>query len=93
MALLFEWDEKKARANKKKHGITFELAATIFSDPNAITIFDNSSSSTEDRYVTIGLTPVGPLVIVCHTDRRNRIRINSARKASLRERKQYEEGI
>ena len=93
MALVFEWDEKKARANKKKHGVSFEIAATIFGDPNAITVYDDSSSQKEDRYVTIGLSSVGPLIVVCHTDRSNRIRIISARKATRNERKQYEEGI
>lgn len=69
------------------------MAATIFGDPNAITIYDDSGSRQEDRYVTIGLSDVGPLVVVCHTDRNNRIRIISARKATAKERRQYEEGI
>lgn len=93
MELLFEWDEKKARTNKKKHGVSFESAATIFGDPNAITVLDHSSSQDEDRYVTIGMSVVGPLIVVCHTDRNHRIRIISARKANAQERKQYEEGI
>lgn len=93
MSLVFEWDERKARANKKKHGVSFEIAATIFEDPNAVTIYDDSNSKDEDRYVTIGVSASGPMVVVCHTDRRNRMRIISARKATTREKKQYEEGI
>lgn len=93
MPLLFEWDEKKARSNQRKHSVSFEVASTAFGDPNAITIFDDASSADEDRYVTIGMTAQGPLVVVCHTDRRNRIRIISARKATLQEKRQYEEGI
>ena len=93
MSLLFEWDANKARANLRKHGISFEVAATVFGDPNAITVYDDSRSPEEDRYVTIGLSAAGPLVVVCHTDRNNRIRIISARKATTKERRQYEEGI
>lgn len=93
MSLVFEWDEKKARANHKKHGVSFELGSTIFGDPHAVTIYDHSHSHNEDRYVTIGMSDLGPLIVVCHTDRSNRIRIISARKATTKEKRNYEEGI
>ena len=91
--ITFEWDERKARSNLAKHRISFENAATVFSDPNAITIYDDSHSTGEHRYATIGHTVYGNIVVVAHTDRNNRIRIISARKASAKERKEYEEGI
>jgi uncharacterized DUF497 family protein len=93
MALTFEWDERKARRNYDKHNVTFEEAATIFGDPGALTIYDDSHSQQEDRYVTIGMSDKAVLVVVCHTDKKNRIRIISARKATKNERRQYEEGI
>lgn len=76
-----------------KHRISFENAVTVFGDPNAITIYDDLHSKNEDRYVTLGQASTGPIVLVCHTDRNNRIRIISARKATLKEKRQYEEGI
>jgi len=89
MKLLFEWDAAKARSNFKKHGITFEEATTVFGDPRAITIKSDSLSN-EARFVTIGLSGVGTLIIVVvHTDRNDRIRLISARPASRTERKQY----
>lgn len=93
MSLVFEWDEKKARANHQKHGVSFELGSTVFGDPHAVTILDYSHSLKEERYVTIGMSDLGPLIVVCHTDRGNRIRIISARKATKIEKRQYEEGI
>lgn len=91
--LTFEWDEKKARANLAKHRISFENAATVFGDPNAITIYDDSHSTNEHRYATMGYTIQGSLIVVTHTDRGNRIRIISARKTTAREKRNYEEGI
>ena len=93
MGLIFEWNERKARANFRKHGISFEEAASVFGDPNAVTIYDVSHSTDEERFVTIGVSSKGPLVVTCHTDRGDRIRLISARKASAKERRQYEEGI
>lgn len=91
--LTFEWDEKKARGNLAKHRISFENAASIFRDTNSITIFNELNSKVEDRYVTIGLSLFGQLLVVCHTDRHSRIRIISARKATSKERKEYEKRI
>ena len=94
MSLLqFEWDKNKAKANLRKHRVSFELAATVLGDPPAITILDDLSSRDEDRYVTMGLSSIGSLLVVCHSDRGNKIRIINARKATAREKRQYEEGI
>ena len=88
----FEWDLAKARANFAKHHVSFEEATTVFGDPLSITFADPDHSTDEDRYVIIGTTPVGRLLIVAHTDRRDRIRIISAREAMPRERRAYERG-
>jgi len=88
--LIFEWDEKKASQNVKKHGVSFEEAATVFGDPFSITIYDPLHSKDEDRFVILGLSNKNRLLVVVHTDRYNKIRIISARKATKRERKQYE---
>ena len=91
MALLFEWDSRKARSNKKKHGITFEEASTIFGDILSITIDDPGHSLGEDRFVTVGTSVSGRLIVVVHTEQADIIRIISARKATRHERKQYEQ--
>ena len=88
--LLFEWDEKKAYKNIKKHGVSFEEAATVFGDPLSITIYDPLHSKDEDRFVILGMSNKNRILVVIHTDRNDRIRIISARKASKKERKQYE---
>ena len=90
MALLFEWDASKARINLKKHAISFEEATSIFGDARAITIGAPILDG-EERFVTVGFSTKGRLVVVAHTDRNDRIRIISARKASRHERQQYEE--
>lgn len=92
MSLVFEWDEKKAEQNIKKHRIAFEDAATVFGDPLSLTIDDPLHSTVERRFVTMGFSLRGRLVVVVHTDRSDRIRIISARKATARERIIYEEG-
>ncbi len=92
MALQFEWDRKKAQSNKKKHGITFEGASTIFGDPLSITILDPAHSISEDRFITIGTSINNKLIVVVHTDRDDIIRIISARKATRDEKNQYEQG-
>lgn len=90
MALFFEWDNRKAQSNKKKHGITFEEASTVFGDPLSVTIPDPGHSAGEDRFVTLGLSVNNKLIIVVHTDRNDTIRIISARAATRYEREQYE---
>ncbi len=85
----FEWD--KAARNLDKHGISFHDAATVFGDPLAITYYDPAHSDDEDRYLTFGHASDGKLLVVFHTDRGNKTRIISARPATRKERKQYEQ--
>jgi len=89
MSLRFEWDPRKAASNARKHGVTFDEAATSFGDPRSITIADPEHSLAEFRFVTIGLSLRGRLLVVVHTDRDRSIRIVSARKATRREAEQY----
>ena len=91
MGITFEWDGKKARANLRKHGVSFEEASTALGDPLSMTISDPVHSLLEDRYVTLGLSSRGRLLVVVLTERADRIRIMSARTASRRERRTYEE--
>ena len=93
MALTFEWDSRKARSNFAKHGVRFEEAAPIFGDPLALTIADPDHSLGQDRDVSMGRAFDDKLLIVVHTDRGDNIRIISARRASRRERKSYEENV
>lgn len=88
----FEWDERKAVANQRKHGVSFDEAATVFGDPLAFTFFDPDRSEGEFRFITFGLSWTNRLLVISHADRDNRIRIISARRATRRERKIYEEG-
>ena len=91
MALLFEWDSRKAQSNKKKHGITFEEASTVFGDILSITIDDPVHSVGEDRFVTVGTSVNERLIVAAHTEHDDIIRIISARKATRNERNQYEQ--
>jgi len=91
MALKFEWDPQKAEANRKKHGVSFDEASTIFGDPLAVTIADPDHSEREDRLLLLGRSKTGTLLVVAHTERGERIRLISARKATRRERRDYEE--
>lgn len=88
----FEWDEDKARANEAKHGVSFPEAASVFADPLAVTFDDPRHSADEDRYLTIGLSAAGRVLIVSHTDRGTATRVISARVASRGEREGYEDG-
>ena len=90
MPLSFEWDEKKARANAAKHGVAFEEAATVFADTRSLTIPDPAHSQVEDRFIILGVSEAGKLLVVVHTERGDHLRIISARRASRRERKDYE---
>jgi uncharacterized DUF497 family protein len=92
MGLSFEWDEDKAKANIKKHKVSFEEASTVFGDPLSRTIFDPLHSDEEDRFIILGESNRRRLLVVVLTDRDERIRIISARTATRRERKDYEEG-
>ena len=85
----YEWDTAKARRNLEKHGVEFADAALALEDPLALTIRDPDSVG-EERFVSLGVDPVGRLIVVAHAWRGERIRIISARKATRRERKSYE---
>ena len=90
----FEWDSQKARKNLKRHGVTFERAATIFTDRSALSEFDESHSDAEERWITLGLDQSGVLLVVAHTFREEtessaRLRIISARKSTKREEEEY----
>jgi uncharacterized DUF497 family protein len=91
----FEWDNAKARSNQGKHGVGFEEAATVFKDARALTIFDAEHRMEEERWITLGISGGGRLLVVCHTFKKVDdgviIRIFSSRKANKREIKQYEE--
>jgi len=88
----FEWDDTKAEANERKHGVPFAEAMTVFADPLSLTGYDPDHSVNEDRYITMGLSATGRLLIVSHADRGNLVRIISAREATRGERKDYEDG-
>ena len=90
MGLLFEWDISKAKTNVVKHDISFEEAATVFGDEQSLTIDDITHSVIEKRKVTMGRSAKNHLLVVVHTERGEHIRIISARKASKKERLQYE---
>ena len=91
--MVYEWDAKKAKGNRRKHRISFEDAATVFLDPLALTFPDPDHSIGEEREITIGRSGRQQVVFVSHCRRGDRVRIISARKTTRGERKQYEEGI
>lgn len=86
----FVWDREKAARNHRKHGLSFEEACTAFGDPLSVTIPDPDHSDEEDRFVLMGQTSGGLLVVVVHTERGDNIRIVSARRATRAERRTYE---
>ena len=88
----FEWDENKDVANQRKHGVSFDEAVTVFGDPLAIDFSDPDHSLGEYRFLTFGMSRFGRLLVVCHTDRGDDVRLINAREATRRERKIYEEG-
>ncbi|MBD2124115.1 MULTISPECIES: BrnT family toxin [Trichocoleus] len=88
----FEWDSNKAASNVQKHGVEFQEAATVFGDVLSATFPDPDHSIRENRYVTIGLSRYGRLLVVSHADRNDRTRIISAREATRQERRFYAEG-
>lgn len=91
--LQYEWDPTKTKMNLRKHGVAFKDAATVFKDPLSITTFDPDHSEEEDRFITFGFAASGRLLMVAHTDRRDRIRILSARELTRGERETYEEEV
>ena len=92
----FEWDPNKARSNTKKHGVRFEQAATVFHDPRMISLYDDEHSEIEDRWITLGMSASGGVLVVHHTfdESENdnvRVRVFSSRKAIPSEINQYME--
>ena len=88
----FEWDDAKAEANERKHGVTFSEAMTVFGDPVSVTGYDPKHADDEDRFLTMGKSLADRLLVVSHKDRGDSIRVISARVATRRERKDYEDG-
>jgi uncharacterized protein len=89
--LRFTWDPNKAMANRRRHGISFQEASSAFSDPLSLTIPDTLHAVGEDRFVLMGQTDRGTLVVVVHLDHGDEIRLISARRAMPHERRAYEE--
>ncbi len=87
----FDWNPDKAIQNVRKHGVSFEEAATVFTDPLSQMFFDHEHSDDESRYVTMGMSGRKRLLVVGHTERGKEIRIITARLATKKERKSYEE--
>ena len=89
----FEWDERKAATNRRKHGVSFEEARAVFLDEDALQIPDPEHSEDEDRFIMLGLSSRLRVLVVCHCYREDDqlIRIISARKADRGERRQYDE--
>ena len=88
----FEWDSQKAEANRRKHGVSFDEAASVFLDPLAVSGPDPDHSIGENRFITFGHSSIGRLIAVHHTHRPGTIRLFSARRMTRGERKLYEEG-
>jgi uncharacterized DUF497 family protein len=87
-----EWDEEKAAANLAKHGVSFAEAKTVFDDPLYVDFYDPDHSSEEQRYIIIGASPQGRLLLVSYTERADAARLISARDVTRGEREAYEEG-
>jgi uncharacterized DUF497 family protein len=87
----FEWDATKAEANRRKHGVMFDEAITAFSDPLAVLLPDPDHSIGEQRYLVLGTSTQGRLLVVSVAERPPRTRLISARRATRKERRQYEE--
>lgn len=88
---IFEWKNQKANANKKKHGVSFEEAKSVFYDDFAIQFFDTENSNDEERFLMLGKSHLSRFLLVCHCEKNEGevVRIISARKATAKERKLY----
>lgn len=89
----FEWDSEKAASNARKHGVAFEEAQTVFQDDLFVTFEDPDHSQNENRFIIMGQSTKKNLLVVSYTERRNGIRLISARPATRKERRTYEEEI
>jgi len=92
MPLRFTWNPRKALSSQRKHRVSFPEATTAFADPLSVTIPDPDHSVGEQRFLLVGMTAVGHLVVVAHSERGGDIRVISARHATRHERETYEEG-
>ena len=90
--MAWEWDDEKAASNLEKHGVSFEEAATVFDDPLYVDFYDPDHSAEEHRYLIVGMSLKGRLLIVSYTERPESGRLISAREVTAAERKVYEEG-
>ena len=86
----FEWDDEKAETNLSKHGVSFEEAQTVFSDPHCVDLYDPDHSGDEERYPAAGMSIAYRLLVVSYTERGNKTRLISAREMSRQEQKSYE---
>lgn len=93
MAYLFEWHPRKAEQNVRKHGVAFDEACTVFGDPLSVLKLDPDHSLGEQRYLVLGMSSRKRLLVVAHAERPPRTRLISARPATPRERRTYEETI
>lgn len=91
MGYIFEWDPAKAEANVRKHDVTFDEASTVFGDPLNLLMSDPDHSLDEERYLLLGMSNRRRLLVVAFAERPPRTRLISARRATRRERRQYEE--
>jgi uncharacterized protein len=89
--VIVEWDDRKAAINAKRHGVTFQEAATVLEHALSMTFRDPDHSLDESRFLTIGLSSIGRILVVAHTDREEAVRLISARPATRGERRFYEE--
>ena len=90
--MTFEWDQQKAQSNLVKHGIAFKEAQTVFDDPLYVDFYNPDHSQNENRYIIIGASSMGHILLVSYTERGNITRIISARKVTKQEFKAYQEG-
>jgi uncharacterized DUF497 family protein len=90
--VIFDWHLEKAAANLRKHGVSFHEAAAVFGDPLSTTFPDPDHSIRERRYITMGMSAAGRVLVIAHADEGETVRIISARRATRRERRFYEEG-
>lgn len=90
--MIVEWDDRKAATNASKHGVTFQEAATVLEHTMSMTFLDPDHSVDESRFITIGLSSIGRILMVAHTHRADAVRLISAKRATRGERRFYEEG-
>jgi hypothetical protein len=93
VVLVFEWNELKALENRRKHGVAFDEAKSVFGDPFLLTYPDEAHSVAEERFISVGMSSMHRLLVVVHVEREDRIRIVSCRKATKRERQAYKDVV